>query len=94
MAASATSVESGRASELGRDDDERLVEQILFFEVGYQCRQGRVELADQKVLIDLSFVVRVPASSVDEIQVVRNLSQHLPGMMGQVALKHLTHVWS
>ena len=75
MAAAAAGVELRRPAELGGHDDQRLVEQLVLFQVDDQRRQRLVELLDQLVLLELAFVVRVPAGAVDEVQVGRHLDE-------------------
>ena len=65
---------AGRPNSRG-DDDQRLVEQLLRFQVEDQRRQGLVELLDQRVLLQDAVVVDVPAGAVEEVEVVRDLDE-------------------
>lgn len=75
MTTSAAAIELRRATKLRADDDERLVEQALLFQVRHQCRDGLVELLDEDVLVELAVVVGVPAGAVDEVQVMGDFDE-------------------
>lgn len=75
MTATTAAVELGRTTELGGDDDERLVEQTPGFKIGDECGDGAVEFLDQLVLFQDALIVRVPAGAVEEVQVVRDFDE-------------------
>ena len=75
MAAAALGVEPSRTSELGADDDERLVEHLGALEVFDQAGEGVIELADEHMLVVDALVMHVPAGAVDEVEVVRDFDE-------------------
>ena len=75
MAASAAAVEFRRPAEFGGDDDQRLIQQPLLFQIRDQRRDGGVQLLDQLVLLEDALVVDIPAGAVEEVQVVRHFDE-------------------
>ena len=80
MSASTTTVEGSGATEFGADDYQRFVEHLLVFQIGDQGRQGDVEFFDEKMLVQLTFVVSVPSGAVDKIEVVGNFDETHPAL--------------
>ena len=71
MATSATTVEFWWSAEFGGDDNQRLIEHVLGFQICHQRRNSSVQFLDQSMLVLNAFVVDVPADTVQEVQIVR-----------------------
>src|SRR3712207_4799139 len=78
MAAAARSIELRWPTELRADDDQRRIKLLARFEIVDEGRQGGIELANQQMLIVDAIVVNVPASAIEEVQVVRHFDEAHP----------------
>ena len=75
MAAPPVAIEFGRAAELGGDDDEGFVEEVLFLEVIHERGDAVVGVPDEFVLLELTFAVSVPTGAVEKAGVVGKLNE-------------------
>ena len=80
VSATATTVELPRAAKLRANHNERFFEEPFFLKIRNQRGECVVEFADEDVLIELTGIVRVPAGTIDEIQIVRDLNKADAGL--------------
>ena len=69
MAASSAAIKLRWPTKLSCNDYQCLIQSLSRLEVTQQGRDRLIQLIDQHVLLQLPFVVRVPACTVDEIQI-------------------------
>ena len=69
MTAATPAIEFRRTTKLGCNDHQRAVESMVFFQIQQQCGERLVELPYERVLVFLSLIMSIPASTVDEIQI-------------------------
>ena len=70
MAATAVTIKLGRATKLGGNDDDRLIEKAFLLEVIHQGGNTIIEVADEFVLFELAFAVGVPSGAIEKARVV------------------------